>query len=668
MSRFVVLRKNREWSRGSYLTKATVRVSLLGSLWIAIKPILLGVLLLGTNSVQAQGPQTPSQAEDSRVYWPRFDFVIPYNVEQSGQTPREIVLETSNNGGRTWAVYSRSDVRTKQFQFLAIADGEYLFRLKTLDSQGRSFDNPGEPLAVVVDTIKPEANLVIEIDPKGIMLAEFAIADLALDASTVQLTYQTESMNEPAEIVFDLQQDQETLEWLGTGSWELPVGVVQLSVRLTAKDRAGNQVEVNRLPKLYRSANVSTGLQFASGKSQEPRFANNAGRSETSTKPIGSGIALPSPDTLRQDLPKIEVLGGPGKRQSPTTTDSHLTTAVVERQQQLIEQLVQQKQYTQEQILKSGILNANSANKASSQNGLPSRGLTTEAPASTNSKTKAMSDEEFQRALDRRQMSLTSSRADQPNQSLLIGDQDPNYLPMAPAGLPSGPTSVREDRPVERIPGQTSFRNNIKPLFSRAKSFSLEYTVENDPDSPVAAVELWGTTDEGLTWQVWGEDPDRASPFDIQVETEGLFGFRMIIVGANGLASNRPRNGDNADAWIHVDTELPQARITSALYGKGKESGSLVIEYRVADEYLPERPIVLSYSETPEGPWNVAASGVRNQGRYVWPADPSLPPTIYLKLEAYDLAGNVAVHRLESPIEVQGLAPRGLILGLRPIP
>ena len=667
MTRFVALRRNREWLGCSFWTKASVCAPLLGNLWISIKPILVGMLLLGTNSIQAQGPQTPNQAEDSRVYWPRSDFVIPYNIEQTGQTPREIVLETSSNGGRTWTVYSRSDVRTKQFQFLANADGEYLFRLKTLDSQGRAFDNPGEPLVVVVDTAKPEANLVIETDPRGVMLAEFAIADLALDASTIQLTYQTESMNEPAEIAFDIQQDQETLEWLGTGSWELPVGVAQLSVRLTAKDRAGNQVEVNRLPKLLRSANAPTGLQFASGKSREPRFAKNTGLSETNTKPIGSGIALPSLDMSRQDMPKIEVLGGPGKRQ-PSTTDSHFATAVVERQQQLIEQLVQQNQYTQEQILKSGILNATAANNASSQNGSPSRSLTSGAPASTNSKTKAMSDEEFQSALDRRQMSLTSRRADQPNQSLLIGDQDPNYLPMGPAGLPSSPTSVREDRPVERIPGQTSFRNNIKPIFSRAKSFSLEYTVENDPDSPVASVELWGTTDEGLTWQVWGEDPDRASPFDIQVETEGLFGFRMIIVGANGLASNRPRNGDNADAWIHVDTELPQARITSALYGKGKESGSLVIEYRAADEYLPERPIVLSYSETPEGPWIIVASGVRNQGRYVWPADPSLPPTIYLKLEAYDLAGNVAVHRLESPIEVQGLAPRGRIQGLLPIP
>jgi len=638
----------------------------------SIKPMLLGATMMGSNALFAQGRQSLDQDEDSRVFWPRSDFVIPYNIEQTGQAPREIVLEYSSNGGRTWSVYSRSDVRTKQFQFLANADGEYLFRLKTLDSQGRSFENPGEPLTVVVDTAKPDANLVIDIDPKGVMLAEFAIADLALDASTVQLTYQTESMNEPEAIAFEIQQDRDTLEWLGTGSWNLPVGVRQLSVRLTAKDRAGNQVEVNRLPQLPRSANLSTGLQLASGKSRDPRIASNSGRGESASKPIGSGIAPPFADSPKPEMPRIEVLSGPGARQ-PSTTDSRFATAVVERQQQLIEQLIQQNHNTQEQILKSGIFNTASANNGPVIGGAATGGAATggaafPAPVSSNARTKAMSDEEYERALQRRQLSLTSSRTDQPDQSLIIGDRDPNYTSVAPARSQNGPSPARDDRPVERIPGQSPFRNNIKPLFSRSKSFSLDYTVENDPDSPVASVELWGTTDEGLTWQVWGEDPDRASPFDIQVETEGLFGFRMIIVGANGLASNRPRNGDNADAWIHVDTQLPQARITSALYGKGKESGSLVIEYQVSDEYFPERPVTLSFSETPDGPWNVIASGIRNNGRYVWPADPSLPQTVYLRLEAYDAAGNVAVHRLESPIEVQGLAPRGKIQGFRPLP
>ena len=99
----------------------------------------------------------------------------------------------------------------------------------------------------------------------------------------------------------------------------------------------------------------------------------------------------------------------------------------------------------------------------------------------------------------------------------------------------------------------------------------------------------------------------------------------MVIVGANGLASNRPRNGDNADAWIHVDIEKPQAKIVSALYGKGKESGSMIIEYRASDDYFSDRPITLSYSQTPTGPWTTIATGVRNNGRYLWPADPSLP-------------------------------------------
>ena len=183
----------------------------------------------------------------------------------------------------------------------------------------------------------------------------------------------------------------------------------------------------------------------------------------------------------------------------------------------------------------------------------------------------------------------------------------------------------------------------------------------------MSSVELWGTADQGQTWQLWGQDPDRQSPFDIEVETEGLFGFRMVIVGSNGLASNRPRNGENADAWIHVDIERPQVKILSALYDRGNESGKMVMEYQASDDFFPERPISLLYSQTPNGPWTNIATGARNNGRYVWSADPSLPPTIYLKIEANDSAGNVGVHQLDLPIDVEGLAPRGRIQGFRPI-
>ena len=91
----------------------------------------------------AQSTLVQSEVDEKVVYWPRLDFVIPFNVDVTGQAPREIRLEVSENGGRSWALDSSADARTKQFHFKAKGDGEYQFRLKTLDSQGRSFDNPG---------------------------------------------------------------------------------------------------------------------------------------------------------------------------------------------------------------------------------------------------------------------------------------------------------------------------------------------------------------------------------------------------------------------------------------------------------------------------------------------------------------------------------------------
>jgi hypothetical protein len=138
---------------------------------------------------------------------------------------------------------------------------------------------------------------------------------------------------------------------------------------------------------------------------------------------------------------------------------------------------------------------------------------------------------------------------------------------------------------------------------SKSRAFSLDYGVEVDPGNQVSDVELWATVDGGRSWAMWGNDPDKVSPFDVKVQTDGLFGFRMVVVGTNGLANHRPQPGDDADAWIQVDTQMPQARIHSAQYGKATEAGSLVIEYTAQDEFLSDRPITFAYSINPDGPW-----------------------------------------------------------------
>ena len=610
-----------------------------------------------TSSLFAQSERAQSANDESLVHWPRLDFVIPFNVDATGQAPREIQLEVSENGGRSWKLDSSGDVRTKQFHFKARVDGEYQFRLKTLDIQGRSFDNPGEPLRVLVDTTKPEAKLVVDIDPRGIMQAEFEIADLSLDTSTIQLAYQTEGLTQWRDIPIELSPGQRPGETFGTGSWSLPNGSRQLVVRLTAKDKAGNPVEVTRLPQLPRSAAMSNSLQLASGKTKAPgNLFRPEASGQTAVAPIGSGIA----DMHRDSLPKVEVLGPRASISLDPVVSSQLAA-----QQQLIEQ--QSKLISQQQSAnKQAFDEIGSRQFAAPRLESVERPFLSESKPLANSNerpsklpVRALTDEEFEQLKNQSPMSLAGKRTEP---SVLVNEDNSRST-----SSPSSSNSIEIEPKVTRIPGQTTFQRDIKPLYSNSRAFSLDYNIDNDPDSPVSTVELWGTSDQGQSWQMWGQDPDRASPFDIEVETEGLFGFRMVIVGANGLASNRPRNGDNADAWIHVDIQEPQVKIASALYGRGKESGSLVIEYRASDDYFSERPITLMYSQTPTGPWTTIATGVRNNGRYGWPADPSLPASIFMKIEAHDLAGNVGVNQLDLPIDVEGLAPRGRIQGFRPI-
>ena len=606
---------------------------------------LLALSLSPTATLLAQSDRAGSAYEDNLVYWPRLDFVIPFNVDVTGQAPREIQLEVSDNGGRSWKLDSSADVRTKQFQFNAKSDGEYQFRLKTLDSQGRSFDNPGEPLRILVDTKKPEGKLVVDIDQRGVMQAEFEIADLALDASTIQLAYQTEDLSQWRDIPIELSSGQNPAELFGTGAWTIPNGTRNLAVRLLAKDKAGNALEITRLPQLPRSASRGAGLQLASGKARE------SSNSIRSNQAIGSGVS----DVANESLPKVEVLG-------PTRALSKLDPIIsnqlaakdqlIEMQSKLIAQQQSASRQSQEEIgSRQFIARSEGAERFPQENKFFPN--TDARPSKLPVRT--LTDEDLEKLKSTNPMSLAGKRTE----SVLKTDQDLQNKPSSNSNQP-------EPR-VNRIPGQTTFQRDIQRLYSNSKAFSLDYHIDNDPDSPVATVELWGTSDQGQTWSMWGQDPDRESPFDIEVETEGLFGFRMVIVGANGLASNRPRNGDNADAWIHVDVQSPQVKLVSALYGKGKESGSMVIEYRADDDFFTDRPITLQYSQNPNGPWSNIVSGARNNGRYVWAADPSLPPTIYLRIEAYDAAGNVSVNQLDLPVDVEGLAPRGRIQGFRPI-
>jgi hypothetical protein len=238
--------------------------------------------------------------------------------------------------------------------------------------------------------------------------------------------------------------------------------------------------------------------------------------------------------------------------------------------------------------------------------------------------------------------------------------------PIGPLESPGRPSP--ETLPSFAPPESLDTPAGQQPRLTNSRRFSLDYDVQTVGPEGLAAVELWGTTDGGRTWMKWGTDPDKASPFDVEVNHEAIYGFRIVIVGKNGLATSTPQSGDAADIWVTTDLTRPQAHLTGATYGQGAAAGKLDIRWEASDANLGSRPVTLAMADRPDGPFTPIAAGLPNTGQYYWEYDPRSPRQIYLRLEVRDEAGNIAIDQLTEPIRVEGLEPKGRIRNFNPGP
>jgi len=207
-----------------------------------------------------------------------------------------------------------------------------------------------------------------------------------------------------------------------------------------------------------------------------------------------------------------------------------------------------------------------------------------------------------------------------------------------------------------------------EPLrMTQSRRFHLDYDIESLGPDVVSEVQLWGTQDGGLTWEKWNIDHDKQSPFDVQVNEEGLYGFRVVIIANNGLAGEVPSPGAPADLWVGYDATRPTAQITDVIYGSGPHLGQLDIRWTAADRRLGERPVALAFAASPEGPWTTIASALPNTGQYYWEVDATVPKQIYLKLECFDEAGNSCSNITHDPVKTAGVFPRARIRAVQPV-
>jgi hypothetical protein len=221
-----------------------------------------------------------------------------------------------------------------------------------------------------------------------------------------------------------------------------------------------------------------------------------------------------------------------------------------------------------------------------------------------------------------------------------------SYKPGPPA--PGGPPDAAHDHTV----------------LVNKRQIQLDYRIDDVGSSKVKAVEVWFTQD-GKTWQRTDRDAAPEPPYVVEVGKEGRYGFTLIARSGVGLSEPPPKAGDEPQQWVEVDETAPAVKIQSVEVGRGPDAGTLTVRWSATDKHMALKPVTISYSEDPKGPWTPMAPGLPNDGRYVWKMPEGMPPMIYVRVTADDLAGNQGEDVTAKAVSTDLSIPKARVIGAK---
>ena len=531
---------------------------------------------------------------------------IPFNV-RSGTSPESqpssVRVFVSWDRGQTWHFYDERKPEDARFRFRAKQDGEFWFATQTMDRSGRPDSaEPRTPqLRLVIDTKRPQLLVQAHVTASGTVNLAWSAADATLATSSLKLEYQDAAGN--------------------GGSW-LPI---ELSGPITASTVVTGQTSFEPV---VNSRAINLRAEVTDGAGNMAYYSQRLALTPPKPKAPAGGLAV-DPSATRWPTTNLP----DGNQTDGQLADNAGMSAVNENEQVRIPNVVENP------FVGPGRLASN-------------RPAVDSLPPPANHSPPAAPEV----------APLPSESGGSGSKPTDVGSST-ETLPIQPAMPPPSPRAevMPAPQPVEQVEAPTAQR----PRLTNSRRFSLDYDIQSVGPEGVSSVELWGTTDRGRTWTKWGTDPDKASPFDVEVNHEATYGFRIVVVGKNGLATSSPQTGDAADIWVGVDLTRPNAKLTGAAYGQAEAAGKLDIRWHADDTNLGSRPITLSIGDRPDGRFTPLATGLPNTGQYFWEYDPRSPRQIYLRLEARDEAGNIAIDQLTEPIKVEGLEPKGQIRGFK---
>lgn len=245
----------------------------------------------------------------------------------------------------------------------------------------------------------------------------------------------------------------------------------------------------------------------------------------------------------------------------------------------------------------------------------------------------------------------------------------PRVIP-EPAPVPRPLTvSHSTPSPVQVTPATTS-RGTSFPQGAKlvnSMTFNIGYSLDQVGPSGVGSVKLFITEDNGRMWYEYGSDPDRTSPFQVRVEKSGQFGFAIRACSGIGLSENPPQPGQLPETVVIVDQVAPRPKFGTIQQGQGQAHNQIQISWVLVESDLPQTPVMLLRSESPNGPWEPISGWIENSGRYLWTVEQSMDRPVYVRLEARDLAGNIGRADLDQPLQVDLVRPTARIIDVETV-
>lgn len=229
------------------------------------------------------------------------------------------------------------------------------------------------------------------------------------------------------------------------------------------------------------------------------------------------------------------------------------------------------------------------------------------------------------------------------------------------------PFSTNEARSNAPAPPAEAPDPSNPPIQVASPRFGLRYEVDDAGPNGPAAVELFVTNDGGRTWFTRGEDPDRTSPFPVDLGGEGTFGLKLVAKSAANQGDQPPTPGELPRTIVEVDSTPPNVRLEPIRIVGSKA----VITWQANDAHLTSRPVMISVkADAPGSNWQaITPSPIENTGQFTWTLPANCPPRVHFRVDVVDSLGNRgnAETTETGSVLVDRSRPKGRIIGLDPM-